>query len=79
MPILRKLAKNGNIVVLTVHGVPDYAHDWVTTPPALFEEYLKYLHDNHYKVIGLSELAKYVDVPQALKLLKPTTTLPTKS
>jgi peptidoglycan/xylan/chitin deacetylase (PgdA/CDA1 family) len=53
-------AKDGNIVVLTVHGVPDYAHDWVTTPPAFFEEYLKYLHDNHYQVIALRDLTRYV-------------------
>ena len=48
-----------------MHGVPDYAHPAVTTPPELFEEYLKYLHDNHYKVIALRDLAKYVDPIQA--------------
>ncbi|RYY18138.1 MAG: polysaccharide deacetylase family protein [Cytophagaceae bacterium] len=52
-------AKDGRVVVLTIHGVPDYAHDWVTTPPALFEEYLRYLHDNHYRVVALRELARY--------------------
>lgn len=65
-------ARNGKIVVLTVHGVPDYAHEWVTTPPALFEEYLKYLHDNHYQVIALRDLARYVNVPAALQTLQPT-------
>jgi peptidoglycan/xylan/chitin deacetylase (PgdA/CDA1 family) len=55
-------AMGGKIVVLTVHGVPDYAHDWVTTPPVLFEEYLRYLHDNKYKVIALRDLKKYVRV-----------------
>ncbi|MDF7812131.1 polysaccharide deacetylase family protein [Hymenobacter sp. YC55] len=64
-------ARNGKIVVLTVHGVPDNAHDWVTTPPALFEEYLKYLHDNHYQVIALRDLARYVNVPEALRTLAP--------
>ena len=59
-------AKGGKVVVLTVHGVPDYAHDWVTTAPALFEEYMKYLHDNHYTVISLRNLATYINVPQAL-------------
>jgi len=53
-------AKNGRIVVLTIHGVPDLAHDWVTTPPALFEEYLKYLHDNHYRVVALRDVARYL-------------------
>ncbi|WP_133273397.1 polysaccharide deacetylase family protein [Hymenobacter radiodurans] len=58
-------AVGGKIVVLTVHGVPDYAHDWVTTPPALFEEYLRYLHNNNYRVIALRDLKKYVRVPTA--------------
>jgi peptidoglycan/xylan/chitin deacetylase (PgdA/CDA1 family) len=53
-------AKNGRIVVLTIHGVPDLAHDWVTTPPALFEEYLKYLHDNYYRVVALRDVARYL-------------------
>lgn len=55
-------AKNGQIVIFTIHGVPDYAHPQVTTPPELFEEYLKYLHDNHYKVIALRDLAKYINI-----------------
>jgi hypothetical protein len=46
--------------VLTIHGVPDSAHPWVTTPPALFEEYLHWLHDHRYTVIGLRDLAPYV-------------------
>lgn len=54
-------AKDGNIVVLTIHGVPDYAHDWVTTPPALFEEYLRFLADHDYQVIGLNDLTEYID------------------
>ena len=56
-------ARNGQIVVLTIHGVPDYAHPAVTTPPELFEEYLAYLRDNHYTVIALRDLAKFA--PQA--------------
>jgi peptidoglycan/xylan/chitin deacetylase (PgdA/CDA1 family) len=55
-------AKDGRIVVLTIHGVPDYAHDWVTTPPALFEEYLRYLHEHRYHVVALRDVAKYVAV-----------------
>jgi peptidoglycan-N-acetylglucosamine deacetylase len=60
------MAKDGKIVVLTIHGVPDDAHVWVNTPPELFEEYLKYLKDNHYKVIALRDLAAYIDVDKAL-------------
>src|ERR1700682_740289 len=54
-----KQARDGQIVVLTLHGVPDYAHPAVTTPPELFEEYLKYLRDNHYTVIAMRDLTKY--------------------
>jgi peptidoglycan/xylan/chitin deacetylase (PgdA/CDA1 family) len=64
-------ARDGRVVVLTVHGVPDVAHDWVTTPPALFESYLKYLHEHHYKVVALRDLARYVNVPEALRTLPP--------
>jgi peptidoglycan/xylan/chitin deacetylase (PgdA/CDA1 family) len=69
-------ARNGKIVVLTIHGVPDVAHDWVSTPPALFEEYLRFLRDNHYKVIALRDLAEYVNVPQALVKIAPGSPAP---
>lgn len=59
-------AKNGSIVVLTIHGVPDLAHAWVTTPPALFEEYLRYLHDHRYHVVALRDLERYLPVSQAI-------------
>lgn len=58
-------AKNGRLVVLTIHGVPDLAHEWVTTPPALFEEYLQYLHDHHYRVVALRDVARYLPAPPA--------------
>jgi peptidoglycan/xylan/chitin deacetylase (PgdA/CDA1 family) len=62
MPVLKAIqqADSGRIVVLTIHGVPDYAHDWVTTPPELFKEYMQYLFDNHYKVIALKDIAPYL-------------------
>jgi len=66
-----KQAKGGNIVVLTIHGVPDDAHPWVNTPLSLFKEYLKYLHDNGYKVIALRDLSKYINVQKALEQIKP--------
>lgn len=53
-------ARAGQVVVLTIHGVPDAAHPWVTTPPALLEEYLQYLHDHHYRVVALRELRRYL-------------------
>jgi len=65
------LAKNGKIVVLTIHGVPDEAHPWVTTPLNLFEEYLKFLYENHYKVIALRDLNKYINTQHALEAIQP--------
>jgi peptidoglycan-N-acetylglucosamine deacetylase len=53
-------ARDGRIVVLTIHGVPDTAHPWVDTPVPLFEEYLRYLHDNGYKVVALRDVARYL-------------------
>lgn len=54
-------ARDGRIAVLQFHGVPDNAHAWVSTPPALFEEYLKHLRDEGCRVIALRDLARYVD------------------
>ncbi len=65
------LARDGKIVVLTIHGVPDIPHPWVTTRPALFEEYLNYLRDNKYKVIAMRELIRYIDVNKAMEQITP--------
>jgi peptidoglycan/xylan/chitin deacetylase (PgdA/CDA1 family) len=54
-------AKHGRIAVLQFHGVPDTAHDWVTTSTKQFEQYLKYLADEKCTVIAVRDLAKYVD------------------
>ena len=64
-------AKDGKIVVLTIHGVPDIEHPWVNTPPELFREYLEFLRKNSYKVISLRDLAEYVNMDEALKMIKP--------
>jgi peptidoglycan-N-acetylglucosamine deacetylase len=53
-------ARDGRIVVLTIHGVPDTAHPWVNTPPELFREYLDFLRDHHYTVIALRDLDRYL-------------------
>jgi peptidoglycan/xylan/chitin deacetylase (PgdA/CDA1 family) len=58
-------AKDGRIAVLQFHGAPDRDHPWVNTPPELFREYLKFLHDENYKVIALRDLARYVDPQKA--------------
>lgn len=60
-------AKNGKIVVLTIHGVPDIEHPWVNTPPDLFKEYLDYLDRNNFKVIALKDLNQYINFKKAAK------------
>jgi peptidoglycan/xylan/chitin deacetylase (PgdA/CDA1 family) len=64
-------AKNGKIVVLTIHGVPDVEHPWVHTPPELFEEYLQYLSDHQFKVISINDLNQYIDTDEAMKTIVP--------
>lgn len=54
-------AKHGKIAVLQFHGVPDTAHDWVTTKREQFEAFMQHLADEKYTVIALRDLAKYVD------------------
>ena len=55
-----KLARNGKIAVITLHGVPDY-YSHCSVDPKAFAKCMKYLHDNGYTVIALRDLAKYVD------------------
>ena len=64
-------ARNGKIVVLTIHGVPDIEHPWVNTPPELFKEYLQYLSDHHFTVISLRDLNNYINVDEATKTIVP--------
>jgi peptidoglycan/xylan/chitin deacetylase (PgdA/CDA1 family) len=67
-------ARNGKIVVLTIHGVPDLEHAWVTTPPELFKEYLQYLSDQHFTVLSLRELNNYINAREAIQTLVPDLT-----
>jgi peptidoglycan-N-acetylglucosamine deacetylase len=67
-------AHDGKIVVLTIHGVPEMEHPWVNTTPELFKEYLQYLSENHFKVIALRDLGKYVNVKKAMKTIVPDLT-----
>lgn len=68
-----KEARDGKIVILTIHGVPDSEHPWVNTPPELFREYLRHLSDQHYKVISLRDLGNYIDVKKAMRTIVPDT------
>jgi autotransporter-associated beta strand protein len=61
-------ATDGKIAVLLYHGVPDMEHPQCTVEPAVFKAQMQYLKDNHYTVIALRDLAKYIDPAKALKL-----------
>jgi peptidoglycan/xylan/chitin deacetylase (PgdA/CDA1 family) len=50
----------GRIAVLIAHGVPDTAHPWVDTRPALFERYLEHLKASNFRVIAMRDLADIV-------------------
>ncbi|MDR3713103.1 MAG: polysaccharide deacetylase family protein [Puia sp.] len=53
-------AKDGAVTVLTIHGVPDIAHPWVTTSPAVFEAILKYLKKHGYRVWSMRKLQEWM-------------------
>lgn len=61
-------AGGGRIVVIMYHGVPDMEHPPCSVDPTVFKEQMQYLKDNNYKVIGLRDLAEYVDPLKASKL-----------
>lgn len=54
-------AKDGRVAIIQFHGVPDTAHDWVSSNRQNFEAYLKYLKLENYTVIALRDLQKYAD------------------
>jgi peptidoglycan-N-acetylglucosamine deacetylase len=54
-------AANGRIAILQFHGAPDVEHPWVHTPRERFEDYMKYLHEERFKVVALRDLSRYVD------------------
>ncbi|MGH9664862.1 MAG: polysaccharide deacetylase family protein, partial [Bryobacteraceae bacterium] len=53
-------ARNGRIVVLQFHGVPDTTHPWVNTPPELFERYMRHLKRRNFRVIALRDIEPYL-------------------
>jgi hypothetical protein len=53
-------ARPGRIVVLQFHGVPDIAHPWVHTPPENFERYMRYLHQQKFRVLALRDIEPYL-------------------
>ena len=72
------MAKQNEIVVLTIHGVPDTVHPWVNTPLDLFEGYIKFLKENDYTVLSLKDLDKYIDFEEAINTLEPKERFPRK-
>lgn len=57
-------ARNGQIVVVQFHGVPDLKHPWVHTPPERFREYMDYLKAQNFQVIALRDVEPYLDLQQ---------------
>ena len=55
-----KQAQDGRIAILQFHGVPDTAHDWVSTASDKFEAYMHYLATEKYRVVALRDLLKLV-------------------
>jgi len=49
-------AAPGVIPVLMFHGVPEYTHPWVHTPPERFAEYMDYLAASPFDVVALRDL-----------------------
>jgi peptidoglycan-N-acetylglucosamine deacetylase len=74
-----KKAKDGKVVVLTIHGVPDKEHPWVTTSPMLFLKYLNFLSKHQYHVISLKDLSLYIDFEEAHRLLETDLNKPLKN
>jgi peptidoglycan/xylan/chitin deacetylase (PgdA/CDA1 family) len=58
-------AKAGRIAVLQFHGVPDHEHAWVNTRPERFEEFMRHLHTNGFRVVALRDLARHVGPEEA--------------
>ena len=51
-------AKDGQVSVMTFHGVPDVKHPWVNTDPDKFRAYMDYLKQSGCKVVALRDLKK---------------------
>jgi peptidoglycan/xylan/chitin deacetylase (PgdA/CDA1 family) len=65
-------AKDGKIIVLQYHGVPDLAHPWCHTAPEKFEACMRYLKDRQFRVIALRDVQRYINLehPPADPVLK---------
>lgn len=48
----------GQILVFTIHGVPDTMHPDYTTTPEVLTQFLEYMKEHHFKVIAMRDLEK---------------------
>ena len=51
-------ATTDNAIVFCVHGVPDVAHSFVSTPPETLRQYLQYLSDHHFRVVSMKKYSE---------------------
>jgi peptidoglycan/xylan/chitin deacetylase (PgdA/CDA1 family) len=61
------LARPGEIIVLTLHGVPDYNHPWVDTSPEIFGRMMKHLSDSRVKVIAMRDIPLPAYLPSSVR------------
>ncbi len=50
------LAAPGEYPVLLYHGVPEFSHPWVNTPPELFERQMRRLAADGYRCLSLAQI-----------------------
>ena len=72
-------SKDGNVAVLTFHGVPATLHPWVNTTQEDFAAYMSYLYENDYTVISLRDLANYIDPSTLPNASEPLASVPEPS
>ncbi|HEX7848027.1 MAG TPA: sialate O-acetylesterase, partial [Chitinophagaceae bacterium] len=51
----------GQILVFTIHGVPDIAHPDYTTSEETFTGWLQYIKDRKFKVVAMKDLDEYIN------------------
>lgn len=56
-----KDARDGKVVVLQFHGVPEGEHPWVHVPQETFERFMAYLHEHNFQVISVRGLDRFAD------------------
>lgn len=46
------------VIVYTFHGVPDFNHPWVDTPPVMFEKMMRHLHARGLRGVAMRDLVE---------------------